>query len=88
MAVTMYGKASCKKCQAAKLKMALMEIPFHYVDLEDFENWRGQDNGAAAREGMAEYNFRDAEELPLFLVYDRWFDYPEAMAYFKKGGAV
>jgi len=82
MNVTVYGKTGCKRCKAALDKLALMEIRYSYVDLSLSTCFR---ENPKAVDAMVESVMRK-ETFPVFLIDERWYDYPEAMAELKRLG--
>ena len=76
--ITLYGKPGCEMCEKAKVKLALMERRFTFVDVSNMDAWRA--TGAA--DVMVERTMREGHgkpELPLILIDGKWHDYPEAM---------
>jgi glutaredoxin len=82
--ITMYGKKDCPKCKAAIQKLALLEIRYCYVDMSLSTCFREQPR---AVDTMVESVLRQ-EQWPMFLIDERWYDYPEAMAEIKRRGGV
>lgn len=83
MEVIVYGLPKCGKCTAAKDKMSRMAVPYTFVDLSNIDGWR-ETGEERMRDGQAEYEMRNREELPLIMIDGRWFTYPEAMAFLKR----
>ena len=82
--VTLYGKTGCQKCDAAKQKLSIMDIPYTFFDLANLRDcYERRFDGST--DGMAEYERRDASDLPLMLIDGKWFGYSDGIAYLKKG---
>ena len=86
--ITIYGKPDCALCLKAKEKLALLNLPFAFVDVASLANWRTD----GRVDFMVEKTWREADgkpELPLLLIDGRWCNYPEAMRFLKdrQGGA-
>jgi glutaredoxin len=77
--ITVYGKANCPKCDAAKMKLALMGLRFAFVDLAQVGVFREHPRAVDAQ---VESVLRK-DDVPLFLIDERWYDYPEAMRFLK-----
>ena len=87
--ITIYGKANCKKCDTAKAKLALMGLRFQFVDLAQIGVFREHPRAVDAQvESVLRKGTGD--EIPIFLIDEKWHDYPEAMRFLKdrqEGGA-
>lgn len=84
MTITLYGKPNCPKCEAAKKKLVLMQIPFDFVDVSEYTVFRQH---PLVRDMKVEQAMRDKDELlPMILIEGKWYDYPEAMAELKRLG--
>lgn len=80
--VRVYGKDNCGLCDAAKSKLALMEIPFEFRQIADYtsfhEGWREDESV----EVMACYS--DLDTLPVITVNGKAMSYPAAMSLLKR----
>ena len=87
--ITIYGKPDCALCLKAKEKLALLKLPFAFVDVARLDNWRTE----GRVDFLVEKTWREDDgkpELPLLLIDGRWYNYPEAMRFLKdrqEGGA-
>ncbi len=78
MTIHVYSKPGCGKCDAAKSKLKMMDLPFTEFNLEYYitphEGWRN--DGSA--DVMAAHTMLDGT-LPIFRLNDEFHDYPTAM---------
>lgn len=73
--ITIYGKANCPKCEAAKEKLKLMGMQYEFIDLMNPpEHWR--ETGAVDARAMYEDTVDEKPALALPLV-----DVPPLMTY-------
>jgi glutaredoxin len=84
--IKLYGKTGCDNCDKAKEKMAILDMPYKYYDIENImklhNGWR-DDNSVDV---MACYH--QSEQLPIFVIFNKAFNYAEAMSVLKRLKAV
>lgn len=82
MEIVVFGKKGCQLCEAAKKKLALMDLPYDEHDLgwhtTPHDGWR-QDFTVELMTAYTLYN-----TLPLIRINDQVYDYPSAMRAIKQ----
>lgn len=81
--ITVYGKKGCAKCDSFKTKLALLEVKYSFVDLEDFGVWTVSDYAGKRNMAGAMAAHQHLEDLPIVLIHDKFFTYAEAIAELK-----
>ena len=82
MIVKLYGKDNCKKCDAAKDKLAKMKIKYEYHDAlvhsELHDGWR--ENHSVEFKAV----YSHTETLPVLVIDGKGYSYNEAMKELKQ----